>query len=106
MDLVQLRLLPPALNGTPVLSEQPVPQGRRAVVIPFRRRQNPISELSERELQVLALTAEGLTNAEIGKVLFLSEKTIKSHLRHLLAKLQVRSRAHAVAVGFRFRLLT
>jgi DNA-binding CsgD family transcriptional regulator len=74
-------------------------------VIPLRRRQKPRSGLSERELQVLELTAEGFTNAEIGKVLFLSEETIKTHLRNLLAKLQVRSRAHAVAVGFRQRLI-
>jgi DNA-binding CsgD family transcriptional regulator len=105
MDLFQPRLGSPALNGSPVLSDQPVPQDRRAVVIPLRRRQKPLRVLSERELQVLELTAEGLTNAEIGKVLFLSEETIKSHLRNVLAKLQARSRAHAVAVGFRLQLI-
>jgi DNA-binding CsgD family transcriptional regulator len=105
MDLVQPRPLPPPLNGTPVLSEPLVPQDRRAVVIPLRRRQKPLSGLSERELQVLELTAEGLTNAEIGEVLFLSEETIKSHLGNLLAKLQARSKAHAVALGFRLRLI-
>jgi DNA-binding NarL/FixJ family response regulator len=40
-------------------------------------------------------------NREIGERLFLSEETVKSHVRHLLAKLQARSRAHAVAVVFR-----
>ena len=43
---------------------------------------------------------------EGGRLLFLSEETVKSHVRHLLAKLQARSRAHAVAVGFRRGLLT
>ncbi len=52
------------------------------------------------------LIAEGLVNREIGKVLFLSEETVKSHVRHLLAKLQARSRAHAVAIGFRRGILT
>ena len=54
-----------------------------------------------RELQVLQLIADGLANREIGGRLFLSEETIKSHVRHLLAKLHARSRAHAVAVGLR-----
>lgn len=54
-----------------------------------------------RELQVLQLIADGLANREIGGKLFLSEETIKSHVRHLLAKLHARSRAHAVAVGLR-----
>ena len=54
-----------------------------------------------RELEVLQLIADGLANREIGGRLFLSEETIKSHVRHLLAKLQARSRAHAVAVGLR-----
>ena len=54
-----------------------------------------------RELQVLQLIADGLANREIGGRLFLSEETVKSHVRHLLAKLHARSRAHAVAVGLR-----
>jgi DNA-binding NarL/FixJ family response regulator len=47
-----------------------------------------------------------LVNREIGDRLYLSEETVKSHVRHLLSKLQARSRAHAVAVGFRRGLLT
>ena len=59
-----------------------------------------------REIEVLQLVSEGLVNREIGDKLFLSEETVKSHVRHILAKLQARSRAHAVAVGFRRGLLT
>jgi DNA-binding NarL/FixJ family response regulator len=73
-----------------------------AEVIPF---QGPLRELEQeptmREIEVLQLISEGLVNREIGVRLFLSEETVKSHVRHLLAKLQARSRAHAVAVGFR-----
>ena len=73
-----------------------------ASVIPF---QAPRSELEQeptmREVEVLQLISDGLVNREIGQRLFLSEETVKSHVRHLLAKLQARSRAHAVAVGFR-----
>ena len=58
-----------------------------------------------REIEVLQLVADGLVNREIGERLFLSEETVKSHVRHLLAKLQSRSRAHAVAVGFRRGLI-
>ncbi len=76
-------------------------------VIPF---QPPLKELeqepTQREIEVLQLISEGLVNREIGRLLFLSEETVKSHVRHLLAKLQARSRAHAVAVGFRRGLLT
>jgi DNA-binding CsgD family transcriptional regulator len=71
-------------------------------VIPF---QGPLRELEQeptmREIEVLQLISDGLVNREIGVRLFLSEETVKSHVRHLLAKLQARSRAHAVAVGFR-----
>ena len=63
-------------------------------------------EPTQREIEVLQLISEGLVNREIGRMLFLSEETVKSHVRHLLAKLQARSRAHAVAVGFRRGLLT
>ena len=62
-------------------------------------------EPTAREVEVLQLVADGLVNREIGQRLFLSEETVKSHVRHLLAKLQARSRAHAVAVGFRRGLI-
>lgn len=62
-------------------------------------------EPTAREIEVLQLISDGLVNREIGTRLFLSEETVKSHVRHLLAKLQARSRAHAVAVGFRRGLI-
>jgi DNA-binding NarL/FixJ family response regulator len=62
-------------------------------------------EPTARETQVLRLIAAGLVNREIGEQLHLSEETVKSHVRHLLAKLQARSRAHAVAIGFRRGLI-
>ena len=62
-------------------------------------------EPTQREVEVLQLISDGLVNREIGERLFLSEETVKSHVRHLLAKLQARSRAHAVAVGLRRGLI-
>jgi DNA-binding NarL/FixJ family response regulator len=71
--------------------------------------QAPVRALEQeptgREVEVLQLISDGLVNREIGERLFLSEETVKSHVRHLLAKLQARSRAHAVAVGFRRGLI-
>ena len=69
----------------------------------------PVAQLeqppTDREVEVLQLISDGLVNREIGQRLFLSEETVKSHVRHLLAKLQARSRAHAVAVGLRRGLI-
>ena len=81
--------------------------GRPGSVIPFAP---PVlreleQEPTAREIEVLQLVADGLVNREIGQRLYLSEETVKSHVRHLLAKLQARSRAHAVAVGFRRGLI-
>jgi len=77
-----------------------------ATVIPLAP---PLPELEQeptpREIQVLQLVSDGLVNREIGERLFLSEETVKSHVRHLLAKLNARSRAHAVSVGFRRGLI-
>ncbi|MEV6428719.1 response regulator transcription factor [Nocardia sp. NPDC051463] len=53
--------------------------------------------LSPREIEVLRLVADGRSNREIAKELFLSETTVKSHLVHIYAKLGVRSRTSAVA---------
>ena len=78
-----------------------------ADVIPFQPiASEPGHEPTARETQVLQLISDGLVNREIGERLFLSEETVKSHVRHILAKLQARSRAHAVAVGFRRGLIT
>jgi len=58
-----------------------------------------------REIEVLQLVSVGLVHREIGDRLFLSEETVESHVSHLLAKLEARSRAHTVAVGLRRGLL-
>lgn len=62
-------------------------------------------ELTERELQVLRGMADGKSNAEIGRDLFVSEDTVKTHARRLFRKLGARDRAHAVASAFRAGLV-
>ena len=62
--------------------------------------------LTERELQVLRGMADGKSNAEIGRDLFVSEDTVKTHVRRLFRKLGARDRAHAVAAGFRTGLVS
>ncbi|MEV4620769.1 response regulator transcription factor [Asanoa sp. NPDC049573] len=63
-------------------------------------------DLSERELEVLALVAKGTTNREAARQLFISEATVKTHLLHIYAKLGVTDRASAVAEAFTRGLLT
>ena len=62
--------------------------------------------LTARELQVLVGMTEGKSNGEIGRELFLSEDTVKTHARRLFRKLGVNDRAQAVALGFRRGLVT
>lgn len=68
-----------------------------AAQAPQETDESQIGELSEREVEVLRLVAQGLANKEIANQLDLSEHTVKSHLRNILEKLQLRSRAHAAA---------
>ena len=58
-------------------------------------------ELSEQELKVLQLLAEGLSNEEIGKLVYVSRETIKMHLKTLFQKLQVRNRTEAAVLAVR-----
>jgi LuxR family maltose regulon positive regulatory protein len=71
--------------------------------------QGPESELveplSERELEVLQLLAEGLNNREVAARLFLSLNTVKTHNRNIYGKLGVRSRTQAVARARALRIL-
>ncbi|GAA1802764.1 response regulator transcription factor [Luedemannella flava] len=62
--------------------------------------------LSQRELEVLGLIAQGTTNREAAVQLFISEATVKTHLLHIYAKLGVKDRASAVAAAFERGLLT
>jgi DNA-binding NarL/FixJ family response regulator len=59
------------------------------------------SKLTKRELEVLGLLAEGLTQTEIASKLVISQKTVGSHIERILSKLGVRSRAQAVALAYR-----
>jgi DNA-binding CsgD family transcriptional regulator len=57
--------------------------------------------LTERETEILQLVADGLVTPEIAAKLAISPETVKTHMHHVLAKLEARSRAHAVTIGFR-----
>ena len=69
------------------------------------RHQVPTPRLTERELEVLKLVAQGLNNREIAKRLFISENTVKNHVRNILEKLQLHSRMEAVMYAVREKLL-
>ncbi|MER7956248.1 response regulator transcription factor [Streptomyces sp. NPDC096030] len=69
------------------------------------RMRTPAEALTKRELEVLQLVGEGLSNQQISKALFLSQATVKSHLVHVFAKLGVDSRTAAVAAATARRLI-
>jgi DNA-binding CsgD family transcriptional regulator len=64
-----------------------------------------MTQLSEREVQVLRLVAEGYNNQAIGEVLYLTEDTIKTHMVRLRRKLKAHDRAHAVSRGYQLGIL-
>jgi DNA-binding NarL/FixJ family response regulator len=69
------------------------------------RSQVPAPRLTERELEVLKLVARGLNNRAIAAQLFISENTVKNHVRNILDKLQLHSRMEAVVYAVREKLL-
>lgn len=84
-----LQTLPFAVAGEPAPREEP-------------HRDTPPSG---REIAVLAEIAAGSSNSDIAHQLVISEETVKTHVRHLLVKLEANNRAHAVAIGYQRGLL-
>jgi DNA-binding NarL/FixJ family response regulator len=80
------------------------PAVTKRVIREFTRIRRPaepegLEQLTEREREVLALIAEGRSNAEIGETLFISETTVKTHVTHVLQKLGLRDRVQAVVLA-------
>jgi DNA-binding NarL/FixJ family response regulator len=65
----------------------------------------PAPKLTEREMEVLRLVARGMNNRDIAKELFISENTVKNHVRNILEKLQIHSRMEAVMIAVREKLI-
>ena len=57
--------------------------------------------LTAREREILQLLADGMSNADVASKLFISQETVKSHVRHILTKLEADTRTHAVAIALR-----
>jgi DNA-binding NarL/FixJ family response regulator len=81
------------------------PSITRRVIRQFTRIPSPsppeqLGELTEREVDVFRLVARGLSNAEIGEELYISEATVKTHITHILQKLDLRDRVQAVVLAY------
>lgn len=81
------------------------PSVTKRLISEFAKRPEPgevegLGELTERELEVLAQVARGLSNAEIAEELYVSETTVKTHVSHILTKLHLRDRVQAVVVAY------
>jgi DNA-binding NarL/FixJ family response regulator len=86
------------------------PSITKRVIKQFTRIPHPVppkevDDLTERELDVLRLIARGLSNAEIGRELYISDTTVKTHITHILQKLNLRDRVQAVVLAYETGIL-
>lgn len=84
-------------DGTSVIAHKSTSELFRSMA---RRRPDAIAPLSVREKEVFLLAARGLGNAEIGRTAFISEATVKTHIRSILAKLGLATRVQLVAFAY------
>jgi DNA-binding NarL/FixJ family response regulator len=82
---------------SPAITKRVIKQFTR---IPHPAPPRELDELTERELEVFRLISRGLSNAEIGQELYISDTTVKTHITHILQKLNVRDRVHAVVLAY------
>jgi DNA-binding NarL/FixJ family response regulator len=82
---------------SPAITKRVIKQFTR---IPRPAPPRELEDLTERELDVFRLIARGLSNAEIGEELYISETTVKTHITHILQKLNLRDRVQAVVLAY------
>lgn len=90
------------MNGTPVLE----PEVMSKMMKQMRHDRVLHEELTDREMEILLLLANGCTNQEIADQLFIALKTVKTHVSNLLAKLEVHDRTQAVIYAFQHKLVS
>ncbi|CEG21815.1 Response regulator protein VraR [Planococcus massiliensis] len=90
------------MNGTPVLE----PEVMSKMMKQMRHDRVLHDELTDREMEILLLLANGYTNQEIADQLFIALKTVKTHVSNLLAKLEVHDRTQAVIYAFQHKLVS
>jgi NarL family two-component system response regulator LiaR len=82
------------------------PEAAKALIQATRPTEQPWLELTEREMEVLGLVVQGQSNRQIADGMFISVATVKAHVSSILSKLQVSSRAEAIAYAIRHKLVT
>ena len=82
---------------SPAITKRVIQHYTRA---PRPRPPKTLDDLTERELEVFRLVVRGLSNAEIGQELYISETTVKTHITHILQKLDLRDRVQAVVFAY------
>lgn len=88
------------VSGEPYVDERLAPDFLRQLAKP-----RPTSVLSRREREILQMLADGCSNREVSERLVVSVETVKTHVKHILAKLEAEHRTQAVAIGIRQSLI-
>jgi len=91
-----------AASGRSTLS----PEAARVLVQATRSTKQPLFDLTEREQEVLNLVVQGNSNQQIAETLVISLATVKAHISNILSKLQVSSRAEAIAYAIKHKLVS
>jgi NarL family two-component system response regulator LiaR len=82
------------------------PEAAKALIQATRPAKQPLYDLTEREKEVLNLVVQGQSNQQIAEALVISLATVKAHVSNILSKLQVSSRAEAIAYAIKHKLVT
>jgi len=91
-----------AVSGRSTLS----PEATRVLVQATRPTKQPLYDLTEREMDVLKLVVQGNSNQQIADAMFISLATVKAHISNILSKLQVSSRAEAIACALKHKIVS